>query len=100
MSDQQLKPLDPEWFVRSGLLHIVNEAVLWPLGFALGVGRTQNGEIVLGVMESDGPIVPDMDHADHMVMHHAYLGMLASRFSPTEESKASAEARARLVLPR
>jgi hypothetical protein len=96
------QPVDPAWALKTGLLHFVNEAGLWPLGFGLVLARDGNGTVGLLLVESDGPIVPEIDSAEHLATHLAFMAMLANRFTPTEESpaaKAAKEARARLVLP-
>ena len=98
-----LSPIDPRWALRTGLLHFVNEATLWPLGFALVVGSDANGAVGLALMESNGPLVPEIDLAEHAATHRAFLAMLAHRFAPVEgtaEERTAKEARARLVLPR
>jgi hypothetical protein len=98
-----LQPVDIGWAYRSGLLHVVNEAVLWPLGFVLVIAQSADGSPVLALTEADGPFVPDVPHGDHVAAHMAFAAMLANRFiaePSSPESRAAAEARSRIVLPR
>lgn len=95
-----LSPVDPAWAMKSGLLHVLNEATLWPLGFAIVVGQSPDGTIGLVLMEAGEPIVPEIPAGDHRAAHSAFVQMLAHRFQPQESlPDEMAAARRRLVLP-
>lgn len=98
-----LTPVEPGWALRTGLLHVLNEGMLWPMGFGLVVGREPDGRVSLVLMETNGPIVPEIDPAEHNAAHEAFVTMLANRFVPEAPDPLEAvreAARKRLVLPR
>ena len=93
-------PVDPGWALKTGLLHHVNEGVLWPLGFAILVAQ-MDGQTVLMLGETSGPFVPDIDHEAHVEAHNNFAAMLANRFvaeEKTPEQIALEAARKRLIL--
>ena len=99
----RLAPVDPQWAFETGLLHHLNEAVLWPIGFAIVIGKFPDGTPGILLTEANGPILLDIPPEEHLAIHNAFVAMLAHRFTPREssiEELAAAEARKRLVLPR
>jgi hypothetical protein len=96
------QPVDPQWALRTGLLHVVNEAVLWPIGFGLVVGQDDGGNVGLVLIEANGPVVPAIPQQEHHATHAAFTAMLAARLNPEEpspEQQAAAEARSRIIVP-
>jgi len=99
-SAPSLSPVDPGWALRSGLLHVLNESALWPIGFGLVIAQDGAGNVGLLLMESDGPVMPPIPEDEHRATHLAYMAMLAHRFAPVEETaeeRAAAEARKRII---